>query len=65
MALDKSDKVGEVASQIDELETTVEELKDDPPAAVDADTIDELDQAVHRAAKVSSRLEDQVEESDN
>ena len=65
MASNRNDKVGEVASQIDELETTVEELADDPPKAIEPAAVDELKEAVHRAAKASATLEDQEDESED
>jgi outer membrane murein-binding lipoprotein Lpp len=64
MASPQNDRVGEVASQIDELQTAVEELADDPPKAVESDTVDELKEAVRQAAEASEKLEDQEDVSD-
>ena len=65
MASAKREKVSEVASQLDELQTTVDELEDDPPKTIKSKTVGELKKAVHLAAAVSAKLEDQDEQHDS
>jgi len=64
MSAKGSEKVDEVANDLDELNTAVEELRDSPPADVDPGTIDELKQALESATDVADKLEDQEDQAD-
>jgi inosine/xanthosine triphosphate pyrophosphatase family protein len=51
------DKVEEVAETIDDLKTTVDELKDEPPDDVEPQTIEPLKQALERATDAADAIE--------
>ncbi len=53
------DKVEEVAETIDDLKTTVDELKDEPPDDVEPQTIEPLKQALERATDAADAIENQ------
>src|SRR5688572_25598309 len=54
--VDKSDRIDELANDLDELKTTAEELEDDPPAKVERKTIEALQQALEHASDAADEL---------
>ena len=59
MGSNKSDKVDEVASGIDEVKTTMDELASDPPAGVEAETMNTVKRALASAGKAADEMEEQ------
>ena len=61
---DSDDRINEVASDIQDLNTTVEELQSDPPSDIDPDSLDRLKNALDDAVDATDELEDQQDEAD-
>ena len=61
---DSDDPINEVASDIEDLKTTVEELQNDPPSDIDPDSLDRLENALDDAVDATAELEDQQDEAD-
>ena len=61
---DSDDRINEVASDIQDLNTTVEELQNDPPSDIDPDSLDRLKNALDDAVDATDELEDQQDEAD-
>jgi len=53
------DRIDEVANELDELKTTVDELAEDPPDHVKTRTIDTLKRALDEASEAADDLENQ------
>ena len=62
-ASDNDDKLHELASSMEDLKTTVEELEIDPPADVDPASLDRVKDALEDAVAATDELEDQQEEA--
>ena len=54
---DKSDKIDEVANDLDEMTTSVDELKENPPRGAKRQTIDRLSDALEQARDAADALE--------
>ena len=61
---DSDDRINEVASDIQDLNTTVEELQNDLPSDIDPDSLDRLKNALDDAVDATDELEDQQDEAD-
>jgi hypothetical protein len=61
---DGDDQLNEVAADIEDLKTTVEELQSDPCSDIDPDSLDRLKNALDNAIDVTDELEDQQDEAD-
>jgi hypothetical protein len=61
MSSDASDKIDEVANDLDELKTTVEELENDPPSDVEPQSLQKLERALDDASAAADELEEQEE----
>ena len=59
---DGEDTINELADDLEDLKTTVEELHADPPADVDPDTLQRVQGALQDARDATAELEDQLEE---
>ncbi len=55
---DRTDRVDELANDLDEIQTTVDELKEDPPHGAKPETIDALHDALEKAREAADDLED-------
>jgi hypothetical protein len=53
------DKLDDVANSLDDLNTTVDELKDEPPRDVEPGSINTLKDAVEKAIDAADDLENQ------
>ncbi len=62
MTSERSDKIDEVANDLDELKTTVEELKEDPPRGVKPKSVEKLTDAVERARDAADTLEEETDD---
>jgi hypothetical protein len=63
VAMDESNKVNridEIASDLDDLQRTADEIADEPPAGVDPDTVQDLKKALAEATAAADDLEDQA-----
>jgi type VI protein secretion system component VasK len=60
---DDVDKVTELANDLDDLKTNVEEMQVDPPPDVDPRTLERVKGALDEARDATDELEDQQEES--
>ena len=58
---DCDDQINEVANDLEDLKTTVEELQSDPPSDIDPHSLDRLKDALDDAVDASEELEDQQE----
>ena len=58
------DRINEVANDIEDLKTTVEELQIDPPSDIEPDSLDRLGNALDDAVDATDELEDQQDEAD-
>ena len=61
---DSDDRINEVANDIEDLKTTVEELQSDPTSNIDSDALDRLENALDEAVGATDELEDQQDEGD-
>jgi hypothetical protein len=59
MSLKPWDKIDDVANDLDNLSTTVDEIKHDPPADVEPAAIDTLKHAIEKATDAVDVLENQ------
>jgi outer membrane murein-binding lipoprotein Lpp len=62
---DDEDKINNLTSDLEDLKTTVEELQDDPPTNVDAESLQAVKAALQQASDATDEIEDQQEESAN
>ena len=60
---DDEDKINNLTSDLEDLKTTVEELQDDPPTNVDAESLQAVKAALQQASEATDEIEDQQEES--
>ena len=60
---DSDDQINEVANDLGDLKTTVEELQVDPPSDIDPNSLDRLKNALDDAVEATNELEDQQEEA--
>ena len=60
---DDVDKINDLTSDLEDLKTTVEELQVDPPANVDAESLQAVKAALQQATDATDAIEDQQEES--
>jgi hypothetical protein len=58
-SMDESDRIDEVANDLDELTTSVDEMKENPPAGAGKATIDKLADALEQAKDAADALEDE------
>lgn len=63
MGAHKDEQIDELASDLDDLKTTVEELEADPPDGLDPASLRRLEEALGRASDVTNELEDQSEDA--
>ena len=61
MSPDKLDKIDEIAGELDDATTSVDELQDEPPAGVDSDTLSKMKDALEDATDAADELENQEE----
>ena len=61
---DNDDKINEVANDIENLKTTVEELRSDPSSDIDPDPLARLENALDDAVDARGELEDQQDVAD-
>lgn len=61
---DSDNTINEVASDIEDLKTTVEELQSDPPSDIDPSSLDRLENALDDAVDATAALEDQQDGAD-
>ena len=61
---DSDDKINEVANDIENLKTTVEELRNDPSSDIAPDPLKRLENALDDAVGATDELEDQQDEAD-
>ena len=61
---DSQDRIDEIADNIRDLRTNVEELQSEPPADLDTESLKRLRGALEHAVDASDRLEDDLEEID-
>jgi hypothetical protein len=61
---DNDDKINEVANDIENLKTTVEELRNDPSSDIDPDPLARLENALDDAVDATGELEDQQDVAD-
>ena len=61
---DNDDKINEVANDIENLKTTVEELRSDPSSDIDPDPLARLENALDDAVDATGELEDQQDVAD-
>jgi outer membrane murein-binding lipoprotein Lpp len=64
MMSDHIDKINDVASSLDDLAVTVDELKYDSTAPVRPETLDTLKNAIEEAADAADALDDQIRPED-
>lgn len=62
MDSEQNDKLDDIASDLDDLTTNVEELEHDPPQSADVHDMKKLRHALEKAGTVVDDLEDKVEE---
>ncbi|HEY2906848.1 MAG TPA: hypothetical protein VGJ29_13185 [Vicinamibacterales bacterium] len=55
----QSDDIDVVANDLDELTTTVDELKENPPQGVKSETVAALDDALEKAKEAADDLEEE------
>jgi outer membrane murein-binding lipoprotein Lpp len=60
---DDVDKINDLTSDLEDLKTTVEELQVDPPANVNAESLQAVKAALQQATDATDAIEDQQEES--
>ena len=60
MADERIDALDEVTNTLDELETAVEELAENPPPGVRPEALEALKAAIEKARDVADDLEDQT-----
>ena len=60
---DDVDRINDLTSDLEDLKTTVEELQVDPPANVDAESLQAVKAALQQATDATDAIEDQQEES--
>ena len=63
MSSNADDNIDEIATDLDDIKTSVEELQVEPHAGVDPASIERLKNALERASDATAELEDQKEES--
>lgn len=61
MATDQDDNIEEIVSDLDDLKTTVEELRSDPPDGIDPGSLERLENALDKASAATDELEEQKE----
>jgi hypothetical protein len=61
---DNDDKINEVANDIENLKTTVEELRNDPSSDIAPDPLERLEHALDDAVDATDELEDQQDVAD-
>ena len=61
---DSDDQINEIADDLQDLKTNVEELQTDPPAHIDPDSLDGLKNALDEAVGATDELEEQQEQAD-
>jgi len=61
MEFDGSDTIDDVAIGLNNLVTTIDELRDAPPPSVNRETIEALRQVLAEAARLVAELEEQAE----
>jgi len=61
---DSDDRINEVANDIENLKTTVEELRSDPSSDIAPDPLKRLENALEDAVNATDELEDQQDEAD-
>jgi hypothetical protein len=59
--MDSGPKIDQIANDLDELKTLVDEVAEDPPPGVQPKTIGELHDALEKASDVSDDLENEQE----
>jgi predicted nucleic acid-binding Zn-ribbon protein len=64
MTADPRRKIGELASDIDDLTTTAEELQDDATNHVDAEELERLQRALAQASDATDALDEKIDEQD-
>lgn len=60
---DDVDKINDLTSDLEDLKTSVEELQVDPPANVDAESLQAVKAALQQATDATDAIEDQQKES--
>jgi hypothetical protein len=61
---DNDDKINEVANDIENLKTTVEELRNDPSSDLDPNPLKRIENALDDAVDATDELEDQQDKAD-
>jgi hypothetical protein len=61
---DSEDQINEIANDLEDLKTTVEELQNDPPSDIDPNSLDGLKNALDDAVDATDELEEQQEQAD-
>jgi hypothetical protein len=61
MPTNREDNIGEIVTDLDDLKTTVEELRSDPPDGIDPGSIERLENALDKASAATDELEEQRE----
>jgi hypothetical protein len=62
MGTEAEKKLDELASDLDDLKTTVEELQVDPPSHVASEDLDPIADALEQATDATDELDEQAEE---
>ena len=57
------DEINEIATDLEDLKTTVEELQTDPPADMDPDALDRIKGALDVAVDATDDLEEEQEDA--
>ena len=60
---DSDDRIDEVANDIEDLKTTIEELQSDPQSDIDREALDRLENALEDAVAATDQLEDQQDDA--
>jgi len=61
---DSDDRINEVANDVENLKTTVEELRSDPSSDIAPGPLERLENALDDAVDATDELEDQQDEAD-
>jgi hypothetical protein len=61
---DSEDQINEIANDLEDLKTTVEELQNDPPSDIDPNSLGGLKNALDDAVDATDELEEQQEQAD-
>lgn len=61
MKSDRDDTLQEIVADLEEIQTSVEELRLDPPDAVDDEALEQLETVLEQAVDVADQIEEQEE----